>query len=88
MGDRACLPRGNDHLDGVLDPVARVSERGGQIGERESMGMNLGGLEALFRPIGQSDYRHGYSKIEEDFRNDKSQRIRASLTPVSLILNW
>ena len=47
-GKRTRLPGGDDHLDGVFDPVSGISERGGQIGEREGMGVNLGRIEALF----------------------------------------
>ena len=49
VGKRARLPGGDNHLDGVLDPVSCVSERRGQIGEGKGMGVNLGRVEALFR---------------------------------------
>jgi len=51
-GKHVRLPGSDHHLDGVLDPIAGVPERGGQIGEREAMGVNLCRIEALFRHQG------------------------------------
>src|SRR5215471_15927032 len=35
------------HLDRVLDPVLGVADRGRQVAEREGVGVDLGGVEAL-----------------------------------------
>src|SRR5690349_917252 len=35
------------HLDGILDAVLGVADRGRQVVERERMGVDLGGVEAL-----------------------------------------
>src|ERR1700730_15357278 len=43
------VPSGNDDLDRIFDPVARVSQGGRQIGERECVRVNLRRIEALFR---------------------------------------
>ena len=43
------MPGGDDDLDGVLNPVAGVAERGRQVCERERMGVNFRRIEALFR---------------------------------------
>src|ERR1700694_4061746 len=51
-GEHVRLSGGDDHLDGILDPIARVSERGGQIGQRKRVGVNLGRIEPLFRHQG------------------------------------
>src|SRR5450759_3749512 len=48
-GDHVRLPGGDDDLDGVLDPIPRISERRGQIGEREGVGVDFRGVEPLFR---------------------------------------
>src|ERR1019366_4375181 len=52
IGDHSRLLVGNDHLDGVFDPVAGVAECGRQIGEPESMGVNPGCIKTHFRHQG------------------------------------
>src|SRR5215211_2019443 len=37
------------HLDGVVDALARVFDRGRQVFEREGMRVHFGGVEALLR---------------------------------------
>ena len=52
--DRARLAIGHHHLDGVLDPLAGVSQRRRQVGERKCMGVDFRRIEPLFR-----HQRHG-----------------------------
>src|SRR6201991_3065354 len=48
-GERAGRSGRDDHLDGVFDPLARVQERGGQVGKRKGMRVNPCRVEPLFR---------------------------------------
>src|ERR1700733_851564 len=49
---RGDAPRLHHHLDGVVDAVLGVADRGRQIVERESVGVDLGGVETLLRHEG------------------------------------
>src|SRR5581483_3666163 len=49
---RCARTRLHHDLDGIVDPLARIFDRGRQVFQREGMGVHFGGIKALLRHEG------------------------------------